>query len=41
MEFLINERFNAVFKRYAGTGLKLKPSKCSFFKDKVGYLGYM
>ena len=35
------ERLDAVFKRLAEAGLKLKPSKCSFFKDKVGYLGYV
>ena len=35
------ERLDAVFKRLAGAGLKLKPSKCSFFKDKIGYLAYV
>ena len=35
------ERLDAVFKRLAEAGLKLKPSKCSFFKDKMGYLGYV
>ena len=35
------ERLDAVFKRLAEAGLKLKPSKCSFFKDKIGYLGYV
>ena len=35
------ERLDADFKRLAEAGLKLKPSKCSFFKDKVGYLGYV
>ena len=35
------ERLDAVFKRLAEAGFKLKPSKCSFFKDKVGNLGYV
>ena len=35
------ERLDAVFKRLAEAGLKLKPSKCNFFKEKVGYLGYV
>ena len=35
------ERLEAVFKRLADAGLKLKPSKCSFFQDKTGYLGYV
>ena len=35
------ERLDAVFKRLAEAGLKLKPSKCSFFKNKMGYLGYV
>ena len=35
------ERLEAVFKRLADAGLKLKPSKCSFFQEKTGYLGYM
>ena len=35
------ERLEAVFRRLADAGLKLKPSKCSFFQDKIGYLGYV
>ena len=35
------ERLEAVFKRLAYAELKLKPSKCSFFQDKTGYLGYV
>ena len=35
------EQLDAVFKRLAEAVLKLKPSKCSFFKDKVGYFGYV
>ena len=30
------ERLEAVFKRLADAGLKLKASKCSFFQDKTG-----
>ena len=32
------ERLEEVFKRLADSELKLKPSKCSFFQDKTGYL---
>ena len=35
------DRLDTVFKRFAAAGLKLKPSKYSFFKDQVGYLGYV
>ena len=35
------ERLDAVFKRLSDAELKLKPSKCSFFQDKIGYLGYI
>ena len=33
------ERFEAVFQKLSNAGLKLKPSKCSFFKNKITYLG--
>lgn len=35
------ERINAVFTRLQQSGLKLKPSKCEFFKTNVKYLGYV
>ena len=30
----------AVFDRFAHHGLKLKPSKCHFFKEEISYLGH-
>ena len=35
------ERFGGVFAKLAAAGLKLKPSKCEFFKSKVNYLGHI
>ena len=35
------ERLEAVFQHLSEAGPKLKPSKCKFFKDKIGYLGYV
>ena len=37
----ILERLRAVFQRLREAGLKLKPSKCIFFKKEVGYLGHV
>ena len=34
-------RLEAVFSRLKQHGLKLKPSKCEFFKSSVGYLGHV
>ena len=30
-----------VFQKLASAGLKLKPSKCEFFKKKITYLGHV
>ena len=35
------QRLEAVFSRLKEHGLKLKPSKCEFFKTKVKYLGHV
>ncbi len=35
------ERLAAVFQRLADAGLKLKPSKCEFFKKETAYLGHV
>ena len=35
------ERPEAVFKKLAKVGLKLKPSKCEFFKKRIKYLGHI
>ena len=35
------ERLEAVFSRLQQHGLKLKPSKCEFFKNRVQYLGHV
>ena len=35
------ERLEVVLKKLQGASLKLKPSKCKFFKDKITYLGHI
>ena len=35
------ERLTAVFEKISKAGLKLKPSKCEFFKTKISYLGHI
>ena len=35
------ERLRGVFVKLAAAGLRLKPSKCKFFKSKVNYLGHI
>ena len=34
-------RLEAVFKKISDAGLKLKPSKCQFFKKRIHYLGHI
>ena len=34
-------RLEAVFKKLAVAGLKLKPSKCFFFKEEIDHLGHL
>ena len=33
-------QLRAVFKRFRESGLKLKPSKCNFFRTEINYLGH-
>ena len=35
------KRLEAVFQKLAAAGLKLKPSKCFFFKEEIDYLGHL
>ena len=35
------ERLQGVFDKLAKAGLKLKPSKCEFFKSRITYLGHI
>ena len=35
------ERLMGVFEKLAAAGLRLKPSKCEFFKSQVAYLGHI
>ena len=35
------ERLIGVFKKLSVVGLRLKPSKCEFFKSKITYLGHI
>ena len=35
------KRLEAVFQKLAATGLKLKPSKCFFFREEIEYLGHV
>ena len=35
------ERLRGVFEKLSAAGLRLKPSKCKFFKSQVTYLGHI
>ena len=35
------ERLEAVFQKLSAAGLKLKPSKCTFFQTEIAYLGHL
>ena len=35
------ERLRGVFEKLSAAGLRLKPSKCQFFKSQIGYLGHI
>ena len=34
------DRLNGVFEKLRQANLKLKPSKCTFFKQEISYLGH-
>ena len=34
-------RLRGVFEKLSKAGLKLKPSKCEFFKERIAYLGHI
>ena len=38
---LYNMGYDAVFTKIGEAGLKLKPSKCEFFKRRIAYLGHI
>ena len=35
------ERLRSVFEKLSAVGLRLKPSKCEFFKSRITYLGHI
>ena len=35
------ERLKGVFEKLSTAGLRLKPSKCEFFKSQIAYLGHI
>ena len=35
------KHLKGVFEKLKAAGLKLKPSKCEFFKEKITYLGHV
>ena len=35
------ERLRGILQKLQNAGLKLKPSKCEFFKDRISYLGHI
>ena len=35
------ERLRGVFEKLSDAGLRLKPSKCEFFKSRITYLGHI
>ena len=35
------KRLRGVFEKLSAAGLRLKPSKCEFFKSQIAYLGHI